>query len=167
MGQKGKNIYRESREAARLTREAAAEQLVFISEDRLERIENEKSAPHPDEIIAMAEIYKNPSLRNYYCANECPLGHNRVREIEYKDLSQITLEMLDTINKLYAEKDRLIAISVDGDIGREEVRDFIAIKNNLDKMSLAIDSLELWLEHTSYDKDSDELLYESQEDDME
>lgn len=56
-----KNIYQTSREAVELTREAAAEQLQFISSDRIEKIENEKSLPHPDEILAMADCYKNPS----------------------------------------------------------------------------------------------------------
>ena len=149
MARKEKNIYRESRDAAGLTREAAAEKLVFISEDRLERIENEKSAPHPDEILAMAEQYGNPSLCNYYCSNECPIGQDRIPEIKLKDLSQITLEMLAMINALSKEKERLIEITVDGSISHEEMTDFLSIKENLDKMSLAIDSLKLWLDHSA------------------
>ena len=47
-----KNIYHISRENVGLTREAASEQLGFISADRIEKIENGKSAPHPDEILA-------------------------------------------------------------------------------------------------------------------
>ena len=38
-----KNIYQLSREETSLTREAAAEALGFISADRIEKIENEKS----------------------------------------------------------------------------------------------------------------------------
>lgn len=149
LSQKEKNIYRASREAVEMTREDAAEKLVFISEDRLERIENEKSAPHPDEVLAMAEQYKNPSICNYFCANECPLGKDRVKQIELKDLSQITLEILATINALSNEKDRLVEITVDGDISLEEMQDFDAIRENLDKMSTAIDSLKLWMDHTT------------------
>lgn len=58
--------YQISRENTGLTRESAAEQLEFISSDRIEKIENEKSYLHPDEILAMADCYKNPSLCNYY-----------------------------------------------------------------------------------------------------
>lgn len=162
MAKKEKNIYRESRESAGFTREAAAEQLVFISEDRLERIENEKSAPHPDEIEIMAKTYKNPALYNYYCANECPLGQNRVQEIELKDLSQITLEILDTINRLSRQKDRLVEIAVDGNISREELKDFINIREDLNKMARTIDSLKLWLDHDSYKKDQDDECYDDQ-----
>ena len=53
-----KNIYQISRENAELTREVAAEALEFISSDRIEKIENEKSYPHPDEILAMADCYE-------------------------------------------------------------------------------------------------------------
>lgn len=143
---KDKNIYRESREAVGLTREVAAERLVFISEDRLERIENEKSAPHPDEIRAMAEQYRNPKLCNYYCSNECPIGKGSVPEIDVKDFSQIALEMLSTINALSRQKDLLIDIAADGNITREEIEGFATIRENLDKMSLSIESLKLWLE---------------------
>ena len=65
-----KNVYFTSREAAGWTREIAAEQLGCISADRIEKIENEKSMPHPDEVLIMSEIYKNPSLCNYYCSHE-------------------------------------------------------------------------------------------------
>lgn len=148
---KDKNIYRESREAAGFTREAASERLVFISEDRLERIENEKSAPHPDEILAMAEQYRNPKLCNYYCSKECPIGIGKVPEINVKDFSQITLEMLSTINALSSQKDLLIDIAADGSISKEEMDSFTSIKDNLDKMALSIESLRLWMEQQDID----------------
>ena len=148
---KDKNIYRESREAAGFTREAASERLVFISEDRLERIENEKSAPHPDEILAMAEQYRNPKLCNYYCSKECPIGIGKVPEINIKDFSQITLEMLSTINALSSQKDLLIDIAADGNISKEEMDSFTSIKDNLDKMALSIESLRLWMEQQDID----------------
>ena len=46
-----KTIYQKLREENDLTREKAAELLAFISEDRLERIENEKSEPAPEDVI--------------------------------------------------------------------------------------------------------------------
>lgn len=143
-----KNIYQISRETAELTREAAAEKLAFISSDRIEKIENEKSYPHPDEILAMADCYKNPSLCNYYCSHECPIGQEYVPEVAAKDFSVITLEMLSTLNTLTKEKDRLIDIAADGKVTKDEIPDFLNIKENLENMSLAIDSLKLWVEHT-------------------
>lgn len=143
-----KNIYQTSREAMNYTREAAAEQLEFISSDRIEKIENERSMAHPDEVLAMAEAYKNPLLCNYYCSHECPIGREYVPEIHAKELSQITLEMLATLNKLTKEKERFIEITVDGEISEDEVSDFLKIKKELEKMALAIDSLNLWIDQT-------------------
>lgn len=143
-----KNIYQTSRENMNYSREAAAEQLGFISADRIEKIENEKTTPHPEEVLAMAESYKNPSLCNYFCSHECPIGMEYVPEVRAKELSQITLEMLATLNKLTKEKERLIEITVDGELTADEIPDFLKIKEELEKMALAIDSLNLWVDHT-------------------
>lgn len=141
-----KNIYQTSREEAGFTRESAAELLEFISSDRIEKIENEKSLPHPDEILAMADCYKNPTLCNYYCSHECPIGQEYVPEVKLKDLSQITLEMLASLNSLEKEKTRLIEITVDGVISNDEKEDFERIQTQLSQISLAVDSLQLWVQ---------------------
>ena len=146
-----KNIYQISREEANLTREAAAEELEFISSDRIEKIESEKSLPHPDEILAMADCYKNPALCNYYCSHECPIGQEYVPEVTFKELSQITLEMLASLNSLEKEKNRLIEITVDGVISDDEKKDFEKIQEQLAQISLAIDSLELWVQKAIVD----------------
>ena len=130
------------------TRENAVEKLGFISADRIEKIENEKTLPHPEEILAMTGTYKNPMLCNYYCSHECPIGKEYIPEIQEKELSQITLEMLATLNKLSREKERLIEITVDGELTEEELPDFLKIKEELEKMALAIDSLNLWIDNT-------------------
>ena len=85
---------------------------------------------------------------NYFCSHECPIGIEYVPEIRAKDLSQITLEMLATLNKLTHEKERLIEITVDGELSEDEIPDFLKIKDQLEKMALAIDSLNLWLDQT-------------------
>ena len=140
-----KNIYQTSREDMNYSREAAAEKLGFISSDRIEKIENERTLPHPEEVLAMADGYKNPSLCNYFCSHECPIGREYVPEVKAKELSQITLEMLATLNKLTKEKERLIEITVDGELSEDEISDFLKIKEELEKMALAIDSLNLWI----------------------
>lgn len=142
-----KNIYQISRENTNLTREAAAEQLEFISSDRIEKIENEKSYPHPDEILAMADCYKNPSLCNYYCSHECSIGREYVPHVTAKDLSMVTLEMLSTLNTLSKEKDIMIDIAADGEVTEDEMSDFLRIRNTLEDMSLSIESLKLWFEN--------------------
>lgn len=143
-----KNIYQESREKCGFTREVAAEKLEFISRSRIEKIEYEKSAPHPDEVLAFAECYNNPALCNYFCSHDCPIGQKYVPEITEKNLSQITLEMLAALNELTERKDRFINIAADEHISPEELPDFMEIKKNLEKMSMIIDSLNLWVNKT-------------------
>lgn len=141
-----KNIYHKTREALHLTREFASELLESISPERIEKIENERSLPHPDEVLLMAEKYKQPRLCNYYCAHQCPIGRQYVPEIEMKDLSQIVLEMLASLNSMSKQKERLIEITVDGKISGDELKDFIGIQEELEKISMAVEALQLWAE---------------------
>jgi transcriptional regulator with XRE-family HTH domain len=143
-----KTIYQTSRESLGLTRDQAAERLEFISADRIEKIEYQKSLPHPEEVMAMADCYKEPILCNYFCSHECPIGIEHVPEIKEKELSQITLEMLATLSKLTTAKERLIEITVDGEVSADEIPDFLKIKHELEKMAMAIDSLNLWIDQT-------------------
>lgn len=140
-----KTAFQEAREAMSLTREAAAEKLEFISDDRIEKIESEKSLPHPEEVLAMSKAYKAPQLCNYFCSNKCPIGVENIPEVEMKQLSQITLEMLASLNSLEKEKTRLIEITVDGIIDENELEDFKRIQQQLEQISMTIDSLKLWV----------------------
>ena len=141
-----KNVYQITREGLKLTREAASDLLETIAPERIEKIENERSLPHPDEVMTMAQKYKMPSLCNYYCANQCPIGQQYVPEIKVKDLSQIVLEMLASLNAMHKEKDRLIEITVDGKVSGDELADFVAIQEQLEKISVAVETLQLWSE---------------------
>ena len=115
-----KNIYQLTREELKLSREAAGELLESIQPDRIEKIENERSLPHPEEILVMADKYKQPGLCNYYCANQCPIGQQYVPEVKIKALSQIVLEMLASLNAMNKQKERLIEITADGQISGDE-----------------------------------------------
>lgn len=141
-----KNIYHRTRESLQLTREAAAELLPGMSPERIEKIENERSLPHPDEVLLMSEGYKLPRLCNHYCANQCPIGQRYVPEVKVKDLSQIVLEMIASLNTLTKQKERLIEITVDGKISGDEIEDFIYIQEELERISLAVETLQLWSE---------------------
>ena len=141
-----KNIYQTTREHLGLTREEAEQLLETMSAERIEKIENERSMPHPDEVLLMSDKYKQPTLCNYYCANQCPIGQQYVPEIKLKDLSQIVLETLASLNAMQKKKERLIEITVDGRISRDEMADFIAIQEELERISIAVETLQLWCE---------------------
>ncbi len=141
-----KNIYQLRREELDLSREKASELLETMSPERIEKIESEKSLPHSDEVLLMSEAYKMPNLCNHYCANECPIGKQYVPEIKIKDLSQIVLEMLASLNSMHKKQERLIEITADGRIEGDEIKDFIHIQEELEKISITVETLQLWSE---------------------
>lgn len=143
---KDKNIYQQTRESLDLSRENASELLEWISPERIERIENEKSNPNPDEVLQMADKYKLPSLCNYYCANQCPIGREYVPEVKVKELSQITLELLASLNAMNAKRERFIEITVNGKIDDDEITDFVHIQEELERISVTVETLQLWCE---------------------
>ena len=141
-----KNIYQRTRETLNLTREEASDLLQTMSPERIEKIESERSMPHPDEVLLMSDQYRQPALCNYYCANQCPIGAQYVPEVKIKDLSQIVLETLASLNAMQKKKERLIEITVDGRISGDELADFVYIQEELEKISIAVETLQLWCE---------------------
>ena len=156
-----KNIYQLIREGLKLTRETASELLETIPPERIEKIENERSLPHPDEVLTMTEKYKCPNLCNYYCANQCPIGQEYVPEIKIRDLSQIVLEMLASLNAMNKRKDRLIEITADGKISDDELEDFLYIQEELERISITVETLQLWAEKMLAAGVIDEARYEA------
>ena len=94
----------------------------------------------------MAVAYKKPRLCNHYCANLCSIGQEYVPEIKVKDLSQIILEMLASLNSIQKREERLIEITADGEISDDEIADFVHIQEELERISITVETLQLWSE---------------------
>ena len=141
-----KNIYQLAREEAGLTREKASELMAGISDDRIEKIENEKVLIRPDEVLQMSRCYKKPELCNLYCSRECAIGIEQVPEIKEKDLPTIALEILSVMRFLEKEKDLLIDIAADGRLSEEEIPAFEVIRTHLESLAGTVDALNLWLQ---------------------
>lgn len=144
-----KPLYMKVREDLGLTRDTASELIGAITADRLEKIENDRLKAKPDEILVMAKAYKSPQIINYYCTHDCDIGGKYIDEVKPKDLSQIAVETLNSLNRLNQVGDRLLEIVEDGEISPDEYEDFQTIKSNLDKMAQAVDSLQLWLNESA------------------
>lgn len=141
-----KTAYQQAREAAGLTMDKASEMMGTVSTSRIEKIEGGKSLPYPEEVLAMSACYKAPDLCNYFCSAECAIGQKYVEPVKQKDLANIVLEVVATLNRLDKDKERLIEIAADGTIDDSERVDFDYIKSQLEKVSASVDSLKLWLE---------------------
>ena len=101
-----KTQYQIFREELGLSREKASELLGWISAERIEKIESEKSLPHPDEV----------------------------------------LEMLASLNSIQKRKERLIEITAEGEISGDEIADFVHIQEELERISITVETLQLWSE---------------------
>ena len=82
-------------------------------------------------------------------ASEKMIGDRYVPEIEMSELSNIILETIASLNEITPLTNRLIQITRDGMISDDEIKDFAFISKKLDEVSLAIDSLNLWIDKTA------------------
>ncbi len=144
------SIYKETRKKYGMTRDDVCDKSYSennpIQPERLERIENGKFDILPDEVLLLSKIYGEPTLCNHYCSNECPIGKEYVPEIKVKDLAQIVLEMLSSLNSMKKRQERLIEITADGIIDDDEIMDFVSIQRELERISVTVESLQLWVE---------------------
>lgn len=149
-------VYKNLRKSHSLTRDEvcdkASEAGNPMQPERLERIENGKFPITPHEVMLLADIYGEPTLCNHYCSKECPIGEKYVPEIKVKDLSQIVLEMLSSLNTMKRHQERLIDITADGIIQDDEIRDFVYIQKELERISITVETLQLWVEQKLSDK---------------
>ena len=141
-----KTPYQKKREDLKLSREDAAKMLDGISYERLYNIEHGKTAPTPEDILIMADGYKDPTLCNVYCSHHCRIGQQYVPHVEVGELPGITLGIVATLNRLDDMKNRLIEMCADGGIDESEQEDFDEIQSNLEQLSLAVEALQLWTE---------------------
>lgn len=69
--------------------------------------------------------------------------------MQIKELSAIVIEMLASLNSVNKTKERLIEIAADGVISDDEIEDFIHIQNELERISITVETLQLWAEKMS------------------
>lgn len=149
-------VYKETRKKHNLTRDEVCDEASLLNfplqPERLERIENGKFNITPDEVLLLSKIYGEPTLCNHFCSRECPIGKKYVPEVEVKDLSQIVLEMLSSLNWMKKSQERLIEITANGQINDDEIKDFVSIQRKLESLSITIESLQLWVEQMLADQ---------------
>lgn len=136
------------------SREKAAE-IIGIDRTRLARIELDTIAPYPEEVKAMAEAYNTPELCNSYCARECPIGQDSVKEVTIDDFDRLALKVLGSLKDIDNLRSSLIAISEDGVITVNEQSTFQNILASLEKISINAKALHLWALKNIRIQDSD------------
>lgn len=56
------------------------------------------------------------------------------------------LEMLASLNSVQRRQERLIEITADGLIEEDELEDFLRIQDDLERISITVETLQLWAE---------------------
>lgn len=145
------NVWYEARmEAAKwndklLSRAGAAEEL-NMSEDAVKDAELGLNKCMPvDKAVLMADLYRKPELRNYYCLHECPIGRTLAISAEAPGLERVTLKLLKNlrVEDLEEVKEKMLDIAEDGKITEDERPDLEAILTYLDQLSKTVSELRI------------------------
>lgn len=145
------NVWYEARmEAAKwndklLSRAGAAEEL-NMSEDAVKDAELGLNKCMPvDKAVLMADLYRKPELRNYYCLHECPIGRTLAISDEAPWLERVTVKLLKNlrVEDLEGVKDRLVDIAEDGRISDDEKPALEEILTYLDRLSKTVSELRI------------------------
>lgn len=119
----------------------------YLNENRLVKIENGTATIQPLDVVAMSKAYGKPELRNYYCCNECPIGKIDTPVVSGADnVHEILVNMAVSLESVNAKKVRLMEILADGKVDEEEMPDLNKILEELEKISMTIEAIQLWCE---------------------
>jgi len=157
---KNKNIYHEAREGMisegkPWSRDKAAEEIAkiengkynYLDKYRLLKIEEESVKIQPEDIVALSKTYNMPELRNYYCCHQCDIGKIDAPEVVYKDnVHEILVNMSVSLESVNAKKMRLMEILADGKVDDTEMVDLNKILEELEKISMTVEAIQLWCE---------------------
>lgn len=152
-----KSVYQLAREELHLSREKATSEndrqmMVGIDADRLEKLEKGRANIYPEDVVEMAKRYNKPELRNYYCCNECAIGKLDANRVVANDsVYEILVKMAVSLENANEAKKRLMEILVDGKVDNDEKNDYKKISEELELVSDAIESLQLWCEKMKID----------------
>ena len=137
------------------SREGAAEAL-HMSVDAVTDAELGLSKTMPvDKAVLMSDLYGDPSLLNYYCLHECPIGRNLPISDETPSIEQATLALLSyaKFDRISNCIDRLVDIAEDGKITDDEAESLEDIVYFLEKLSKNTSKLRNILELRKYPRE--------------
>ena len=138
-------LYLTKRKELGWSRESAAEKL-GISDDKLERIENEKQLPNPQDVLIMSKVYHAPELCNYYCSRDCEIGQLYVPKVPEAELPGIILQLMASIYEVEDIRKLLLRITADNIIDDDEVENLAYAQYTLEQLSIMIEALQLCVE---------------------
>lgn len=144
------NRYYESRiEAAkkddRLSSRDKAGHLLGVSEASMTDYEQGQTRVPVDVVMRMSDLYNDPSLTNYCCLHECPIGQRHSLSDEVVEIDRVTLKLLKRlrVEQLEEIKKKLVDIAEDGIISEDEKPDMTEIMEFLDDLAKTISEIQV------------------------
>jgi len=112
------------------SRAKAVEYLPGVTEDSLKKYELDINNPPNTVVALMADAYNEPELRQWYCANECPLGKD-CRDIEEMPAERTVLRLRNVKDVISSVATSLALMLDDGIIDEEEVKQIPELRKEL------------------------------------
>lgn len=149
-----KNVYQEARDELDWSRERAADEIMkiengkynYLDKYRLVKIEEETVKIQPEDIVALSKAYKKPELRNHYCCHHCDIGKIDAPEVVYDNVHEILVNMSVSLESVNSKKLRLMEILADGKVDDTEITDLNRILEELERISMTVEAIQLWCE---------------------
>ena len=152
---KEKSIYQITRDELNYSRQQAADAIAavdggryaYIDENRLVKLEHGTAKLQPEDVVALSKAYNKPELRNHYCCHECEIGKIDAPEVEFNTgIHEILVNMAVSLKTVNHNKIRLMEILEDGVLSEDEKDDFDRIYDELERISMTVEALQLWCE---------------------
>lgn len=134
-------------EAANLIAEVDNGKYGYLDENKLVKIEHGTVKVQPDDVVALSKAYNRPELRNYYCCHQCSIGKLDAPEVDgANNVHKTLVEMSVSLESINAKKMRLMEILADGKVDDTEILDLNKILEELEKISMAVEAIQIWCE---------------------
>ena len=127
----------------RLTSREKAGDLLGVSWSSMADYERGLTRVPVDVLIRMAELYKDPSILNWYCCNECPICRDDLLATEVEDIRGIALRLI-VDGDIEGIKAEIAEIAKDGVIDGEEKPRLQAAMSKLEAVGKVISELQLY-----------------------
>lgn len=144
----GQQVLPGTTESGKVQRKAL-DYLPGVTEDSLKKYELDITKTPNTVVALMADAYAEPELRAWYCANECPLGKDRIAEISDMPPERCVLRMRRHMDDMQDALTEFAEIVEDGVITPEELemvpeikRRFTEARQKVDEMLAAIEKIE-------------------------
>lgn len=122
-------------------------QFNYLNYDKLVKLEHDPEKFQPLDVLGLSIAYNKPELRNHYCCHDCEIGKIDAPVVEdASNIHKILINMAVSLDSVNSQKLRLMQILEDGVVDNNEVDDLNKILEELEKISMIVEAIQLWCE---------------------